>query len=61
MRKFIININRVIKSRRMKLALAEYAWENEKCTENFTLNPEGQRPLATCRLRWKDNIKMDLK
>jgi len=22
---------------------------------------EGERPLATARLRWKDNIKIDLK
>jgi hypothetical protein len=22
--------------------------------------PEGKRPLGRCRLRWEDNIKMDL-
>ena len=55
------NIERVIKSRRMK-----WAWHVARMGEDrgvykvFLGKPEGKRPLGRPRRRWVDNIRMDL-
>jgi hypothetical protein len=55
------NIIRVIKSRRMRWA-GHVARMGEKRGAYRILvgTPEGRRPLGRPRLRWEDNIKMDL-
>ena len=55
------NIVRVIKSRRMKWA-AHVARMRERRGVCRVLvgKPEGKRPLGRLRLRWEDNINMDL-
>jgi hypothetical protein len=55
------NIIRIIKSRRMKWA-GHVARMGEKRNVYRLLigKPEGKRPLGRPRLRWIDNIKMDL-
>jgi hypothetical protein len=52
----------MIKSRRMRLAW-HVARNGEKRNAYRILvgKPEGKRPLARPRLRWVDNIKMDLR
>jgi len=37
--------------------------EEERCVQGFRVlvgRPEGKRPLGRLRLRWEDDIKMDL-
>jgi hypothetical protein len=34
--------------------------EGERCVQVLVGKPEGKRPLGRPRLRWKDNITMDL-
>jgi hypothetical protein len=55
------NIIRVIKSRRMRWA-GHVARMGEKRGAYRILmgRPEGRRPFGKPRLRWEDNIKMDL-
>jgi len=55
------NIVRVIKSRRTRLA-GRVARMGEEREVNRVLvgKPEGKRPLGRPRLRWVDNIRMDL-
>ena len=55
------NIVRVIKPRRMRWA-GHIARMGERRGVNMILvgKPEGKRPLGRPRLRWEDNIKMDL-
>jgi hypothetical protein len=45
----------VIKLRRMKL------WEGRGVYRVLVTRPEGERPLGRPRLRWEDNINLDLK
>ena len=54
-------IVRVIKPRRMRWA-GHIARMGERRGVNMILvgKPEGKRPLGRPRLRWEDNIKMDL-
>jgi len=33
----------------------------EKCIQTVVGKPEGKKPLAKPRRRWKDNIRMDLR
>jgi hypothetical protein len=56
------NIVRVIKSRRMRWAghVARIG-EGRGFYRDLGGRPEGKRPLGTPRLRWKDNIKLDLR
>jgi hypothetical protein len=55
------NINRVIKSRRMKWA-GHVASTGDRIGVYRVLvgKPEGKRPLGRPRSKWQDNIKMDL-
>jgi len=55
------NIFRVIKSRRMRWAgpVARMG-ERRGVYRVLVGKPEGKRPLRRPRLRWEDNIKMDL-
>jgi hypothetical protein len=55
------NIVRVVKSRRMRWA-RHVARMGEKGGVYRVLvgKPEGKRPLGRPRLRWEDNIKMDV-
>jgi hypothetical protein len=55
------NIIQVIKSRRMRLAghVARMG-ERRGAYRILVGRPEGRRPLRRPRLRWEDNIKMDL-
>jgi hypothetical protein len=53
------NINRVIKSRRMRLG--EHATCMERGVHSILVGiPEEKRSLGLSRRRWEDNIKMDL-
>ena len=55
------NIVRLIKSRRLRLAV--HVARMEEGTSAFkilTNTPTGKRPLGNPRLRWEDNIRMDL-
>ena len=56
------NVTRMIKSRRMKWA-RHVARMGEKRGIYRVLvgEPEGKRPLERSRIRWEDNIKLDLK
>jgi hypothetical protein len=55
------NIIRLIKSRRMKLARhVAYIWESRGVYRVLVAKHEGKRPLKRPRLRWEDNIKMNL-
>ena len=55
------NIERVVKSRRMR-----WAWHVARMGEGRGVHrvlvgkPEGKRPLGRPRRRWEDNIEMDL-
>jgi len=59
--KSLPNIVRVVKSRRMR-----WAWHVARMGEGRGVlrvlvgKPDGKRPLGRPRLRWEDNIKMDL-
>ena len=54
------NIVRVIKSRRMKWAgHVAHTGERRGVYRVLVGKPEGKRPLARSRRRWKENIKMD--
>ena len=35
--------------------------EEERCIQDFGRETEGKRPFGKPRLRWEDNIKIDLK
>ena len=55
------NIVRVIKSRRMRWAGHVASMEEGRGVyRSLVVKSEGQRPLGRPRLRWEDNIKMDL-
>jgi len=55
------NIVRVIKSRRMRWAGHVARMGEERRVYRVLLGkPEGRRPLGRPRLRWVDNIRMDL-
>jgi hypothetical protein len=56
------NIIRVMKSRRLRLAghVARMG-ERRGAYRALVGKPAGRRPLGRPRLRWEDNIKMDLK
>ena len=52
-----LNIVRVIKSRRMRWA---HMGEEKGVYRVLLGKPEGKRPLERPRIRWVDNIRMDL-
>jgi hypothetical protein len=55
------NINRITKSRRMRLAgHVARVGEKRNTYRIFVGKPEENRPLGRPRHRWVDNIKMDL-
>ena len=55
------NIVRVIKSRRMRLAVRVVRMGERRGVYRVLVGkPEGKRPLGRPRLGWEDNIKMDL-
>jgi len=55
------NITRMIKSRRMRWAEHVARTGERRCAYRGLLGkPEGKRPLGRPRLRWENNIKMDL-
>jgi hypothetical protein len=56
------NIDRVIKSRRIRWAGHVARTENGRNVYRLLVGRlEGNRPLGRPRRRWKDNIKMDLR
>ena len=55
------NVIRVIKSRRMRwVGHVACMGESRGAYSVLLVRPEGKRPLGRTRLRWDDNIKMDL-
>ena len=55
------NIVQVVKSRRMRWAGHVARMGEERGVHRILVGkPEGKRPLGKPRLRWEDNIKMDL-
>ena len=56
------NIARVIKSRRLRWAghVARME-EGRSAFKILTGKPKGKRPLGRPRIRWEDNIRVDLK
>jgi hypothetical protein len=55
------SLNRVIKSRRMRWAgHVAHMGEGRGVYRVLVGRPESKRPLGRPRLRWKDNIKLDL-
>ena len=53
---------RVIESRRMRWAgHVAYMGEGRGVYRVLVGKPEGKRPLGRPRLRWEDNIRMDLR
>jgi len=55
------NIVQVIKSRKMRRAgHVARTVDRRGVYRDFMDKPEGKRPLGRSRLRWEDNIKMDL-
>jgi len=55
------SIFRVIKSRRIRWAgHVVYMWERRGVYRVWCENLKEKRPLVRQRLRWEDNIKMDL-
>jgi hypothetical protein len=55
------NVIRLIKSRRMRWAgHVGRMWERRSVYRVLMRKPERRRPLGRPRLRWEDNIKMDL-
>jgi hypothetical protein len=58
---FLLNIIRMIKSRRMRLAVPVAQMGDKKNAYRLLVEKtEGKRPLGKPRCRWVDNIKMDL-
>ena len=58
---FSPNTVRVIKSRRMRWAGYVTRMGEERGVYRVLVGkPEGKRPLGRLKLRWVDNIKMDL-
>ena len=57
------NIVRVIKSRRLRWAdhVARMEQGRGGAFKILTGTPTGKRPVGSPRLRWEDNIRMDLK
>ena len=56
------NIIRSLKSRRLRLAGHVARMEQSRNAYRVLVGkPEGKRPLGRPRLRWEDNIRMDLK
>jgi hypothetical protein len=57
------SIVRVIKSRRMRWTghVARMGEEVRGAYNILAARPEGRRPLGRPRIRWEDNIKMDLR
>jgi hypothetical protein len=56
------NIVRVIKSRRMRWAAHVARMEEGRGVYRVLVGrPEGKRPLGRPRLRWEDDIKLDLR
>ena len=57
----VVNIVRVIKSRRMRWAGHVARMGEERGAYRVLVRkPEGKRPLGRPRRRWVDNIRMDL-
>ena len=57
----LLNIVRVVKSRRMRWAGRVARMGEDRGVHRVLVGkPEGKRPLGTPRRRWEDNIKMDL-
>ena len=55
------NIVRVIRSRRLRWAGHVTRMAEDRSTfKNLTGKPTGKRSLGRPRLRWEDNIRMDL-
>jgi hypothetical protein len=55
------NINRVIKSRRMRwLGYVARVGDRRVAYRVLVEKPDGKRPLGGPRLRWEDNTKLDL-
>jgi hypothetical protein len=55
------NIVRVVKSRRMRWTGHVARMGEERGVHRVLVGkPEGKKPLGRPRLRWEDNIKMDL-
>ena len=56
-----VNINNIVKSRRLRWAghVARME-EGRSAFKILTGKPTGKRPLGRPRLRWEDNIRMDL-
>jgi len=58
----LLNIVRVVKSRRMRWAgHVAHMGEGKGVHRVLVGKPEGKRPLGRPRRRWEDNIKMDLR
>jgi hypothetical protein len=58
----LLNIVRVIKSRRMRWAgHVAHIGEGRGVYRVLVGRPKGKRPLVRSRCRWEDNIKMDLR
>jgi len=56
------NVIKVIKSRRIRLAGNIARMGKIRCAYNILVGkPKGKRPLVRPRLKWEDNIKMDLR
>jgi hypothetical protein len=53
-------IIRQIKSRRMRWAGLVTRTGDERCIQGLVVKVEGRRRLRRPRLRWEDNIKIDL-
>jgi hypothetical protein len=51
---------RIIKARRMRWTGHVARMEKMKAYRMLVGKPEGRRPLARSRLRWFDNIRIDL-
>ena len=57
----LLNIVRVVKSRRMRWAgHVAFMGEDRGVHRVLVGKPEGKRPLGRPRRRWEDNINMDL-
>jgi hypothetical protein len=57
----LLNIVRVVKSRRMRWAGHVACMVEERVVHRMLVGkPEGKRQLGRPRCRWEDNIKMDL-
>jgi hypothetical protein len=57
----LLNIVRVIKSRRLRWAgYVALVGEGRVVYSVLVVKPEGRRPLGRPRRRWEDNVSMDL-